>query len=232
MDQFLYEVNGKNILVYRSIYAPVKSNMFTILTGNEAVVFDPNIDEELLVLFEEKRIDKVHILLTHGHYDHICGVEWLKENIDTEVVCHKMCAKRLMNSKRPLVRLVAVVLAEQDRADGGHRYQDFKDSYKPFTIVADKTFDQQTNLQYGEMEFIVTSTPGHSEGSVCYSLMGKIVFTGDTLLEDNAVITRFPGGNTDDYKNISLPYLRSLSKDTIIMPGHGDPFVLKDVNNI
>ena len=51
--------------------------MFVLLTGREAVVFDPNENEELLQLFEEKGIKKVHILLTHEHYDHTNGVNWL-----------------------------------------------------------------------------------------------------------------------------------------------------------
>ena len=58
------------------------------------------------------------------------------------------------------------------------------------------------------------------------------MFTGDTLLGDNAAITRFPGGNTNDYKHIALPYLRSLDKNLIVMPGHGEPFVLSDTKNI
>ena len=232
MDQFSYEIEGKNVLIYRSVYPPVKSNMFTILTGKEAIVFDPNVDEDLLLLFKEKEIEKVHILLTHGHYDHISGVEWLKEHTYAEVFCQEMCAKRLMNPKRPLARLVALVLAEEDRKDGGHRYQEFKETYTLFTILADKTFEKVVKLKIEDMVFKVTSTPGHSEGSACYLLYNKIVFTGDTLLQDNTTITRFPGGNTKDYQYIALPYLRSLPKDTIIMPGHGDPFMLKDTNNI
>lgn len=232
MDQFSYTTNDYKVLVYRSVYAPVKSNMFTILTGKEAVVFDPNVDEELLLLFEKKRIEKVHILLTHGHYDHISGVEWLREHTGADVFCQEMCAKRLMNPIRPLARLVAMVLAEEDRKDGGHRYKDFKESYKPFTIKADITFDKLEKLKIGDLEFKVTSTPGHSEGSACYLLYEKMVFTGDTFLQDNAAITRFPGGNTNDYHNLALPYLRSFAKDTIIMPGHGDPFILKDTKNI
>ena len=88
MDQFSYSIADKNVLVYRSVYTPVKSNMFTILSGNEAAVFDPNIDENLLLLFKENRIEKVHILLTHGHYDHISGVEWLKDQTGADVFCH------------------------------------------------------------------------------------------------------------------------------------------------
>lgn len=232
MDQFSYDIEGKNVLVYRSVYAPVKSNMFTLLSGNEAVVFDPNIDEELIDLFKEKTIKAVHILLTHGHYDHISGVEWLKGETGAKIFCHVRCADRLANSKRPLSRLVAMVLATEDKKDGGHRYQDFKESYKPFTIESDNTFEKEVSVQLGEYEFKVTSTPGHSEGSACYMLFGKMVFTGDTLLQSDPVILKFPGGNANDYEKIALPYLQSLSKDTIIMPGHGDPFVLKDTNNI
>ena len=232
MDQFSYEIEGKNVLVYRSVYAPVKSNMFILLSDNEAVVFDPNIDEELIDLFKEKSIKDVHILLTHGHYDHISGVEWLKEKTGAKVFCHARCADRLANSKRPLSRLVAMVLATEDKKDGGHRYQDFKESYKPFTIVADNTFEKEVDIQLGEYEFKVISTPGHSEGSACYMLCGKMVFTGDTLLQNDPVILKFPGGNAGDYEKLTLPYLKKLSKDSIIMPGHGDPFVLKDTNNI
>ena len=239
MDQFLYKISGKDMLVYRSVYAPVKSNMFTIITGEDAVVFDPNIDEDLLKLLDEKDIKRVHILLTHGHYDHISGVEWLKEKTNAIVFCHLMCAKRLMNPKRPLARLVAVVLAQQDREDGGHRYQDFSASYKPFTIHADRTFEEEETLEFRDFLFHVISTPGHSEGSACYEVRwkksdesGMMVFTGDTLIQHTPAITTFPGGNKEDYKNKALPYLQSLPKDTIIMPGHGDPFVLKDTNNI
>lgn len=220
------------ILVYRSVYIPVNSNMFVILTGSEAVVFDPNENDELLELFHEKGVRDVHILLTHGHYDHISGVMWLKEHCSADVYCQSKCADRLAKSKRPLSRLVALVLAEQDRKDGRHRYQDFKDSYRPFTIKADKTFEKEDKFNIGSLEFKVKSTPGHSEGSACYVVNNKLVFTGDTLLRDDDVILRFPGGNKEDYKNIALPYLRSLDKKLIVMPGHGEPFVLSDTKNI
>lgn len=80
MDVFSYEIEGEQILVYMSIFAPVKSNMYVLFIGRDAVVFDPNVNNDLLYLLDKKAVEKVHILLTHGHYDHICGVEWLKKN--------------------------------------------------------------------------------------------------------------------------------------------------------
>jgi len=232
MDLFSYDIDDKKVLIYRSVYSPVKSNMFTLLTGNEAIVFDPNEDEELLILFKEKGIEKVHILLTHGHYDHISGVEWLKEETGAYVFCQEMCARRLMNPQRPLARMVAMVLHDEDQKDDGHRYDDFKKSYHPFTIKADKTFEKEEVFSIGNLRFKAISTPGHSEGSACFELFDKIVFTGDTLLQNDLIILSFPGGNKDVYEKITLPYLRQLPKDTIIMPGHGDPFILKDTKNI
>ena len=75
MDKLSFLINDKDVLVYRSVYAPVKSNMFTLITGNEAVVIDPNEDEKLHVLLEDKGVNRIHILLTHGHYDHIHALE-------------------------------------------------------------------------------------------------------------------------------------------------------------
>lgn len=222
MDRFQYD----DVLIYRSIFTPLKSNMFVLLIGPEAIVFDPNEDKDLLQLFHEKGIKNVHILLTHGHYDHISGVNWLKNHICADLYCHVKCADRLANSKRPLARLVAVVLANEDKKDGGHRYADFKSTYKPFTLTADKTFEKEDNLIFGNLVFKVLSTPGHSEGSACYILNESIVFTGDTLLQEYPAITKLHGGDTNDYNNIALPFLKSLDKNMIVMPGHGDPFVL------
>ena len=59
-----------------------------------------------------------------------------------------------------------------------------------------------------------------------------MIFTGDTLLQNNPVILSFRESVKEDYEKIALPYLRELPKDTIIMPGHGDPFILKETKNI
>ena len=206
--------------------------MFVLLTGKEAVVFDPNENEELLQLFEERGIKKVHILLTHEHYDHTNGVNWLVEHTGADLFCQADCAKVIQTKKGNNPALVALVWADLDRQDGGHRYKDFKERFEPYTIKVDKTFDNEDVVRIGEYEFHVTSTPGHCPGASCYKLFEKMVFTGDSLLQNNPVILSFRESVKEDYEKIALPYLRALSQDTIIMPGHGDPFILKETKNI
>ena len=232
MDQFSFRIDNKDILVYRSVFAPVNTNMYVLLTGKEVVVFDPNINDELLLLLKEKGIEKVHILLTHEHYDHTNGVNWLVEHTGADLYCQKDCAEVVKTEKGNNPALVALVWADMDRKDGGHRYKDFKERFVPYTIKVDRTFDKEDRLEIGDLAFQVTSTPGHCPGASCYKLFDKMVFTGDTLLRDNPVILSFRESVKEDYEKIALPYLRSLARDTIIMPGHGDPFELKETKNI
>ena len=232
MDQFSFRIDDKNILVYRSVFAPVNTNMYVLLSGKEAVVFDPNVNDELLVMLKDKGIEKVHVVLTHEHYDHTNGVNWLVEHTGADLYCQKECAEVIKTLKGNNPTLVALVWADMDRKDGGHRYKDFKERFVPYTIKVDKTFDKEDTLVIGEFVFHVTSTPGHCPGAACYKLFNKMVFTGDTLLRDNPVILSFRESIKEDYEIIALPYLRSLAKNTIIMPGHGDPFELKETKNI
>lgn len=232
MDQFSFKVQEKNILVYRSVFTPVKSNMYVILTGKDAVVFDPNENEKLLQLLKREKIEQVHILLTHEHYDHTNGVKWLQKSTGADVNCSKDCAKVISTERGNNPALVAFVLANLDKQDGGQRYKDFKMNFKPYSIDVQKSFNAEDEIQIEGLTFQVTATPGHCPGSACYKLFDKIVFTGDTLLQNDPVVLGFRESNKELYQQVALPYLRSLSKDTIILPGHGDPFLLKDTKNI
>lgn len=232
MDQFSYRIGNKDVLIYRSIFTPVKSNMFVIFTGNEAVVFDPNVNGGLLSLLEERNIQKVHILLTHEHYDHTSGVNWLQNHTGADLYCQSDCARVIATERGNNPALIALVLASEDKQDGGHRYKDFKTTFRPYIIKADKTFYKEDAFTIGDLAFKVTSTPGHCPGSACYILNDDMVFTGDTLLQNDPVIIRFAESRKNIYEQIALPYLQSLKKTMIVMPGHGNPFVLSETNNI
>lgn len=232
MDSFLFKIEKDEVLIYRSIYAPVKSNMYAILLESEAIVIDPHIDNCLLPLLYENRINRLHILLTHEHYDHTNGVNWLKQNISSILYCQNDCARIIAESKNNNPALIALVLAEQDREDGGNRYLNFKREFVPYSCKVDIAFEKTTNWQIGQYCIEAIATPGHSPGSCCFKLNHKIVFTGDTLLQNIPVITRFKESNFMDYQSIALPFLQSLGKDCIIMPGHGNPFNLSETNNV
>lgn len=53
--------------------------------------------------------------------------------------------------------------------------------------------------------------------------------TGDSLVQGHKVITRVPGGNRKLYQSSVRPYLESFSPETLILPGHGKPGLLQDM---
>ena len=198
----------------------------------EALIFDPCEDSDALELLMKYGTKNIYIFLTHEHHDHVTGVNWLKENIRSKIYCQEECRKSLLRGWNKVPALTAMVLSQQDKIDGGKRYELLKKDFRPFNIKADVSFIDETIYNLCELSIKAKPTPGHSPGSTCYSIAGKIVFTGDSLLQNNSVITRFRNSNKNIFEEVTLPFLRSLPKDTIIMPGHGDPFVLKDTEYV
>jgi len=230
MDELQIEVKDKTYSFYRSVYAPVESNMYILLVADNALIFDSNISDEALRLLKEKSVSKVHLFLTHEHYDHSHGVKWLQDNFDTIVYCQQECRNNLSTKKRSSPRLVAYVLSVMDMKDGGHRYSDFKNSFSDYEIEPDVGFGDTAVYNIDGYRIQAIHTPGHTPGSSIYIVNDELVFTGDSMIQGNKIITGFRGGDKTKMKDVTLPILRSLDDELIVMPGHGEPFKKKEFN--
>ncbi len=73
-------------------------------------------------------------------------------------------------------------------------------------------------VQVGEVEITLVHTPGHTPGSQCFHVDGRLV-SGDTLFLEGCGRTDLPGSNSDDMYH-SLQRLAALPADTIVYPGH------------
>jgi hydroxyacylglutathione hydrolase len=81
-------------------------------------------------------------------------------------------------------------------------------------------------VQVGEIAITLLHTPGHTPGSQCFLVDGKLV-SGDTLFLEGCGRTDLPGSNPEDMYD-SLNMLAALPNDTIVYPGHrySDPAFL------
>ncbi len=228
MDRYTINVKNTMLEVYRFRYEPVDSNMYFIPVGEEGFVFDPNINEDILPLFEKYGTKWIQIVLTHEHYDHTTGVEWLQEKMEAPVFCQERCAYSISSDKGNNPKFVALVLKNKDREDGGHRYEDFKANYKPYTLKADETYEEQGNVRVGDVSLECFYTPGHSPGSTCYILDGRYVFTGDSLIQNTPTVLRFKTSNKEVFERKTLPFLQSLDMNMLVFPGHGEPFKINE----
>jgi hydroxyacylglutathione hydrolase len=220
-----------NLDIARFIFTPLESNMFVILGKKEALIIDPNVSEDAKNLLNSLGIKKTCTLLTHEHPDHTSGVNYIAENFDNTLVCNNACAKSIADKRNNRPVLISFVLSEKDKTNGTDNAQKFNNFAKSYEYHADITFEDKFLYEWETHCLKFVSTPGHSPGSCCIFLDKIIVFTGDSLLLDYPVITRFPGGSLDAYNNITMPFLKSLDKNLNVFPGHGNMFKMSDFYN-
>ena len=75
-------------------------------------------------------------------------------------------------------------------------------------------------LKFGKIELKVIHTPGHTSGGVCF-LVGKTLFSGDTIFPNGPGNTALPGADYQDILQSIHAKIFILPDDTIVYPGHG-----------
>ena len=206
------------------------SNMYVVVENNCALIIDPNVSEEALCYLKNEKVEKVIILLTHEHYDHVSGVTWLQSQFPCEIICHKETDISLRKGKnnRPAV-IGAMMIIEHSREDIKSKLKELPTG---FYCSADVTFDTDFFFVWENHEIKLFSTPGHSKGSCCIELDDSVVFTGDSLIPGFPTITGFPGGDVMEYREKTIPYLESLSDTVWILSGHGEKFRKSEIKII
>lgn len=226
----LDEIRLGEIKLLHSVYEHINSNMYVLLAGDEALIVDPHKNEELTDLLKKKGVKRIVILLTHEHHDHTTGVYWYQEQFKSTLICQQNAAEYIARRQYLRPTLIAFILGEEDRINGTHIYEDFKKSFVPRQYYADIIYEEEYALNLHDYIFQFYHIPGHSQGSSLIVMNGQYAFTGDSLLKDMPIIIRFPGSNKADYEGITMPLLsRLLTSDVTILPGHGVPFVLKEI---
>ncbi len=207
------------------IFTYANSNMYVTVSDNGALVIDPNVSENALSYLTENNIECITVLLTHEHYDHTSGLTWLCGKFKSTVICHEETALSLSKGRnnRPIV-----IASTRQAKMNTETLKDFVKSLpQGYLYDADITFSQQYDFVWEDHKIRMVSCPGHSKGSCCIEIDDNIVATGDSLILDTPVITRFPGGSRELYDNITVPYLKKISRDSMILPGHGEAFSMR-----
>lgn len=195
----------------------IRSNMYIGYEKNVAIIIDPNISVSGLRYIKKHRIDEILILLTHEHFDHTNGVNKIREMFPCTLICQNECAKSIADIRKN--RPLTLLFMKTEGRPGEIR--DFFDSFSLYSCTADITFEDGYSMVWHGHKIMIVSSPGHSKGSACIMIDDKWMFTGDSLIPDTPVITRYPGGSLNEYNAITLPYLLNADDQIMIMPGHG-----------
>jgi glyoxylase-like metal-dependent hydrolase (beta-lactamase superfamily II) len=183
---------------------PVARQMvnFVYLVGDretgEAVVIDPAYAvAELVELAGADDMRVTGALVTHYHPDHVGGSlgGWDIEGV------------------RELLALGAVpVHVQRDEAHG----------VKLLTGASDSDLvlhDGGDVVEVGAVPITLVHTPGHTPGSQCFLVDGRLV-AGDTLFLEGCGRTDLPGGDPVQMYESLTQRLARVPDDTVLFPGH------------
>ena len=211
-----------HIIVYKFQWNVIDSNSYVIVGKEEAIIVDPIDSEELIEFLKKTKSSLYRVFLTHEHFDHISGINKLRSIFSCVIYANHVCSELIQNKKKNLSALANIIIS-------GSKYVE-RMTVMPFACkAADVVFYERLSINWMGYTIVLISTPGHSHGSICILVDGIIIFTGDSLLVDYHVITRLPGGDRKIYQEKTCPFFMQLSKNIIVLPGHGEYNRLADI---
>jgi glyoxylase-like metal-dependent hydrolase (beta-lactamase superfamily II) len=172
-------------------------------TGTDCLIVDTGLEAgELVEFLQEHSLNPIAVVLTHGHADHITGVNVLRESFPViKVYIHKLDAAMLAGGMDNLSDLAGVRVK---------------------TKPADVLLEEGDIIELAGIRLEVLHTPGHTPGGISLCARDEgIVFVGDTLFADSVGRTDFPGASDSTLINCIREKLLKLPEDTKVLPGHG-----------
>ena len=195
------------------VWDVVDSNSWLITEGNDGLLIDAIDSEELYQ--EIMRLDSLTIILTHSHFDHICGLNMIRKIIpNIEVISTKQCSDNIGNKYKNMSSSATAFVVFYSGNNNIH--------VDPIICEAsDITFENEYDFIWCGHNVKLSAFYGHSNDSLIAIFDGTFIFSGDTLLPIPTV-TRFPGGSTERFWNEDVPKLRDLA-GKVVYPGHKIP---------
>lgn len=195
------------IQIKKFTFNPIAVNAYLLWDEiREAVLIDPACyyadEEEALSRFvEAKELKIVHLLNTHGHFDHLMGNNFAEEKWGLKCRMHPGDLPLAAQAKQQAM-LFGITMSN--------------------LTSALELLSEGEEITFGQTVLKVIHVPGHSQGSVAfYGEQDKILVAGDILFEGSVGRTDLPGGNHAQLISGIKEKLMTLDDEVKVYPGHG-----------
>jgi hydroxyacylglutathione hydrolase len=191
--------------------------------GEECLIIDPGIGvlDRLAELLQQYRLRPAAVLLTHGHLDHVFSVTPVCGAYGVAVSVHPEDRYRLVDPVSTLGPELKRMFQQQFGASGWKEPDDIR------------SIEDCQRLSIAGIDVEVIHAPGHTEGSVMFSLpevpddlaadagLAGTVISGDVLFAGSIGRTDLPGGSSAAMTRSLRDRVLPMDDATLVLPGHG-----------
>lgn len=181
----------------------VEVNTYLCWSGQHVLIIDPGSKStKLLKAIKDREGIVDGIICTHGHFDHIAGVDACVEEFKADFYMHPY----------------DIPLCTDIQLNGSAGWQ-------PITIKAKPIALDSKNMRIGNFDIGIIDAPGHSEGSAML-LIENYLFSGDVLFASSIGRVDLPRGSQQKMSQ-TLQLFTKMNDDYIVYPGHGPQTTLQ-----
>ena len=205
------------MLIDRVIAPYFETNCWILASkiGQECIIVDPgmarpNLVKEIVSKVSEHNLKPIAVLITHGHLDHMFSVLPLTAQVPMRTFI--TAADRF---------LLTDPMGALDRNGISQQFLDAfgKEKFKePDEIVELEDFE---TFELAGMQITSIFAPGHTKGSVIFTVDDQQLISGDVLFAGSIGRTDLPTGSASQMRNTLRDRILTLSDGLNVLPGHG-----------
>jgi len=205
------------VLIDRVIAPYFETNCWILAlgTGQECIIVDPgmakpNLVNEIEQKVSELKLKPVGVFITHGHLDHTFSVLPLTKQVPMRTFVTG--ADRFLLTD-PMGALDRGGVSEQFlKAFGIEKFKE------PDEIVEIEDF---SSFEVAGMQITSIFAPGHTKGSVIFTVENQQLISGDVLFAGSIGRTDLPTGSASQMRKTLRDRILTLPDGLNVLPGHG-----------
>jgi glyoxylase-like metal-dependent hydrolase (beta-lactamase superfamily II) len=205
------------VLIDRVIAPYFETNCWILAlgTGQECIIVDPGMAKPNLVKDIEEKISDLNlkpvaVLITHGHLDHTFSVLPLTKQVPMRTFITG--ADRVLLTD-PMGALDRGGVSEQFlKAFGMEKFKE------PDEVVELEDF---LTFEVAGMQITSIFAPGHTKGSVIFTVDDQQLISGDVLFAGSIGRTDLPTGSANEMRKTLRDRILTLPDGLNVLPGHG-----------
>ena len=176
--------------------------------GGECVIVDPgmpDVSDTVAMIVNEHKLKPVATIITHGHLDHTFSIVPVANGYDIPAYIHSEDRALLLHPERAHGPEFLATLSAMDFIE-------------PNDV---RELRHGAEVEMLGMKFQAIHAPGHTRGSLMFTVNQEVLISGDVLFAGAIGRTDLPSGSSQSMQETLVNKVLTLSDDLRVLPGHG-----------